>query len=105
MNIPLLSTHLEWTDLALSEESLGQLEEIGEWLRHRDSISEKHAWANQNKSGYLALFAGLNSEIKVHVAALMGRERRWPVYRVDLRITVVRGNLFGKVQRRLFWSY
>lgn len=62
-------------------------------------MSEKHAWTDRDKSGHLALFAGTGSNTKVHAAAILGRERSWPVYRVDLRI--VYSKYIGEFEKNL----
>lgn len=82
------TTDLEWTDLVLPADTLGDVREIVEWLKRpaRDS-------------GYRALFDGPSGTGKTLTAALMGKEVGADVYSLDLSSVV--SKYIGETEKNL----
>src|SRR4030095_10899903 len=77
-----ISTDRSWDDLALTEDTGRQIEEIKNWLREFTPVT-KEATEKKLKPGYRSLFYGPPGAGKTLTAAVLGREFDLPVYKID----------------------
>ena len=78
-----LKTELSWKDLVLPPATLKQLEEVAQWVEHRQQVSPGHP-AKRLKPGYKALFHGPPGTGKTLTASLIGKRTGRQVYSIDL---------------------
>ena len=77
-HLSVITTDQSWTDLALTEEAINQVEQIKAWLKSSNNAEKKL------KPGYRSLFYGPPGTGKTLTAALIGKEFDRPVYKIDL---------------------
>jgi hypothetical protein len=79
-----ITTPLHWDDLVLDAPTREQIEMVGRWIRHADTLL--HGWGlmKRLKPGYRCLFHGSPGTGKTLTACLLGKRYDMPVYRVDL---------------------
>jgi SpoVK/Ycf46/Vps4 family AAA+-type ATPase len=80
----LLSTRLDWADLVLDPQVLGEISEIAAWIKHQDTIMNDWGLSRMLKRGYRSLFYGPPGTGKTLTACLLGKTLNLDVYRVDL---------------------
>ncbi len=80
----LVTTPLDWADLILDEATLRQVETVGHWIEHGDTLMRDWGLARRLKPGYRCLFYGPPGTGKTLTASLLGKRHGLPVYRVDL---------------------
>jgi hypothetical protein len=80
----LLSTRLDWADLVLDPQVLGEISEIAAWIKHQDTIMNDWGLSRMLKRGYRSLFYGPPGTGKTLTACLLGKTLNLVVYRVDL---------------------
>jgi hypothetical protein len=80
----LITTPLEWDDLVLDAATLRQVEMVGRWVAHADTLLWEWGLARRLKPGYRCLFYGPPGTGKTLTASLIGKRHGLPVYRVDL---------------------
>ncbi|MEA3052834.1 MAG: hypothetical protein QOG72_1737 [Sphingomonadales bacterium] len=94
-----LETPYEWDDLVLPEEVAEEIGDIVAWARHERELMEDWGLAKHLKPGYRALFHGPPGTGKTMTAAVLGKELRLPVYRVDLSRVV--SKWIGETEKNL----
>ena len=83
-----ITTELDWDDLVLDAPTRAQVDVIGLWLRHSETLLSEWDLARRLRPGYRCLFYGPPGTGKTLTACLLGKRHALPVYRVDLsRIT------------------
>jgi hypothetical protein len=111
MNFPaqLLETEMEWDDLVLNADTLGQIREIKVWIEHGKTLMQDWGMHRKLKPGYRALFHGPPGTGKTLTASLLGKYTDRPVYRIDLSMVVSKfigeteknlANLFAKAENK-----
>jgi hypothetical protein len=80
----LLTTRLDWADLVLDPQVLGEISEIAAWIKHQDTIMNEWGLSRMLKRGYRSLFYGPPGTGKTLTACLLGKTLNLDVYRVDL---------------------
>ena len=93
-----LTTHLEWADLVLMEDTEHHLQELMLWLKHNNELIEKWG-ANPADTGYKALFYGPSGTGKTLAASLLAKKLNKPIYRIDLSKIV--SKFIGETQKNL----
>lgn len=83
-----IETALDWSDLVLSPAVRDELEAIGAWVRHRDSLVAHPHLGRRVRAGYRALFHGPPGSGKTVTAGLLGKSHGLNVYRIDLSLVV-----------------
>lgn len=94
-----LETTLTWDDLILAEKTKREIEELEIWLKHNQTLSEKHDNRKKFKPGYTALFYGPPGTGKTLTASLLGKYTGKPVYRIDLSVAV--SKFIGETEKNL----
>lgn len=92
-------TSMQWEDLILSSTTLCQLEDILDWVAHKNGLSERLGMEKHLRPGFKALFYGLPGTGKTLCASLIGKRTGMPVYRVDLSQIV--SKYIGETQKNL----
>ncbi len=80
----LLTTKLDWADLVLDPQVLGEISEIAAWVKHQDTLMNEWGLNRMLKKGYRSLFYGPPGTGKTLTACLLGKTLNLDVYRVDL---------------------
>lgn len=94
-----ITTPLEWSDLVLDAATREQVELIGRWVAHGDTLMEEWGLARRLKPGYRCLFHGPPGTGKTLTTALLGKRFGVPVYRVDLSLVV--SKWIGETEKNL----
>lgn len=95
----LLATPLDWADLVLDAPTMRQIEMIGLWLAHAQTLMGAWGLARRLKPGYRCLFHGPPGTGKTLTACLLGKRHELPVYRVDLSRVV--SKWIGETEKNL----
>lgn len=95
----LITTALNWDDLVLPVEVMDQVEEIKDWIQHRDVLLRDWALEGKIQPGHRALFYGPPGTGKTLTATLLGKETGLPVYRIDLSMVV--SKYIGETEKNL----
>ena len=83
-----IETALSWEDLIISDQVNQELNELLNWFKYEDMLSNDAHYAKWVKKGYRALFYGPSGTGKTLTASLLGKTVNRPVYRVDLSMVV-----------------
>lgn len=94
-----LTTKLEWDDLILPQRTLGEILEIQNWVKHRNTLMQDWGMSNKLKQGYRALFHGPAGTGKTMTVALLGKQTGMEVFRVDLSMVV--SKYIGETEKNL----
>jgi hypothetical protein len=94
-----LSTKLDWTDLVLDPNVLGEVSEISAWLEHQNTIMDTWGLSRQLKKGYRSLFYGPPGTGKTLTACLLGKQIGLDVYRIDLSQVV--SKFIGETEKNM----
>lgn len=95
----LLESPLEWRDLVLDHDVMGQVEELHAWLKYGHTLMNEWQLAKKVKPGYRAVFFGPSGTGKTLTAALLGKATGRDVYRVDLSMVV--SKYIGETEKNL----
>ncbi|MBB1199768.1 AAA family ATPase [Enterobacteriaceae bacterium 89] len=95
----LLESPLEWKDLVLEDDVMGQIEELHAWLKHGHTLMTEWQLDKKVKPGYRAVFFGPPGTGKTLTAALLGKATQRDVYRVDLSMVV--SKYIGETEKNL----
>lgn len=94
-----IETAYERADLVLGETVSGEFEDILAWATHERALMRDWGLARHVKPGYRALFHGPPGTGKTVTAAVLGKELKLPVYRVDLSRVV--SKWIGETEKNL----
>ena len=94
-----ITTQLDWEDLVLPQEVLGELETIIAWVRHEETIMQTWGLKKVIKPGYRSLFYGPPGTGKTLTACLIGKAVGADVYRIDLSMVV--SKYIGETEKNL----
>jgi len=94
-----MSTPLDWQDLVLDAATMRQVEMIGAWIAHGQTLMQDWGLAQRLKPGYRCLFHGGPGTGKTLTASLLGKRYGLPVYRVDLSRVV--SKWIGETEKNL----
>ena len=83
-----IETELEWKDLILSDQTMAQLRDLENWIRHGDTLLYDWNMKDRIKPGYKVLFYGPPGTGKTLAASLLGKYTGKDVYKVDLSMVV-----------------
>jgi SpoVK/Ycf46/Vps4 family AAA+-type ATPase len=102
MNFPyssLLTSELSWNDMVLDNETMRQVNEIKTWLKESTSVKPGSVLKKKLKSGYRCLFSGPPGSGKKTTAALIGKEFKKDVYKIDLSMVI--SKYIGETEKNL----
>ncbi len=94
-----IETQLTWNDLVLHPGTRRQIEEIGTWIGHGDTLMNDWGMAAKLRPGYRALFYGPPGTGKTMTACLLGKSTGRDVYMVDLSLIV--SKYIGETEKNL----
>lgn len=94
-----LTTQLEWEDLVLSEQTIGQVRELESWVKHNPTLLYEWGMIRQLKAGYRVLFTGPPGTGKTMTASLIGKSTKLNVFRIDLSMVV--SKYIGETEKNL----
>lgn len=94
-----VTTRLEWQDLVIDPATRAQVDMIGAWIRHSQTLLDDWGLAHRLKPGYRCLFYGSPGTGKTLTACLLGKHHGLPVYRVDLSRVV--SKWIGETEKNL----
>ncbi|HXS36553.1 MAG TPA: ATP-binding protein [Flavipsychrobacter sp.] len=92
-------TSMEWEDVVLHPRTLHQIKDISIWLEHHHKLSLDDNLKKKVKPGYRVLFYGPSGTGKTLTAALLGKEFKKDVYRIDLSQIV--SKYIGETEKNL----
>ena len=95
----LYTTKLEWEDLVLPSITLNAIEEIKDWITHRDAIFQQEKAKKMLQPGFRALFYGVPGTGKSLTAGLIGKSTNRLVFRVDLSKVI--SKYIGETEKNL----
>ena len=79
-----IETEMEWEDLVLHPNTLRQIREIENWIKHSDALLKEWGMKKRIKPGYRVLFYGPPGTGKTLTATLLGKYTGRDVFRIDL---------------------
>lgn len=94
-----IKTEMGWDDIVLNTQTVQQVKDIGVWLEHHHYLFEDENLKRKVKPGYRVLFYGPSGTGKTLTAALLGREFKKEVYRIDLSQIV--SKYIGETEKNL----
>lgn len=94
-----IHTEREWDDLVLPRQTIAQLQELENWLRHNDTLLQDWGLQHVVKPGYRVLFYGPPGGGKTMTASLLGKYSQRPVFKVDLSMVV--SKYIGETEKNL----
>jgi AAA+ superfamily predicted ATPase len=94
-----IETEMEWTDLVLHPNTLLQIREIENWIKHSDTLLHEWGMKKKIKPGYRALFHGPPGTGKTLTATLLGKYTGKEVFRIDLSRVV--SKYIGETEKNL----
>jgi hypothetical protein len=94
-----IETVLDWDDLVLHAGTRRQIEEIGAWLEHGDTLLHDWGMGAKLRPGYRALFYGPPGTGKTMTACLLGKSTGHDVYKIDLSLVV--SKYIGETEKNL----
>ncbi len=95
----LIETEMDWHDLVLHPNTLRQIHEIENWIRHKDTLLHEWGMKKRIKPGYRALFYGPPGTGKTLTATLLGKHTGKDVFRIDLSRMV--SKYIGETEKNL----
>jgi hypothetical protein len=94
-----ISTQRDWRDLVLAAETLQELQDIQEWIRHEHTVMKVWKMEDLLAPGYRCLFHGPPGTGKTFTATLIGKATGKEVYRIDLSMVV--SKYIGETEKNL----
>jgi AAA+ superfamily predicted ATPase len=79
-----IETEMDWDDLVLHPNTLRQIHEIKNWIKHNDTLLYDWGMKKKIKLGYRALFYGAPGTGKTLTATLLGKQTGKAVFHIDL---------------------
>ncbi|RFS19337.1 ATP-binding protein [Chitinophaga silvatica] len=94
-----LKTKLSWKDVVLNPQTDHQLSELRAWYQHNKTLSGKFGMGSRINPGYRALFYGPPGTGKTVSTAILGKEFKKTVFRIDLSNLV--SKYIGETEKNL----
>jgi AAA+ superfamily predicted ATPase len=94
-----IETEMDWDDLVLHPNTLRQIHEIENWIKHNDTLLHDWGMKKKIKPGYRALFYGPPGTGKTLTATLLGKHTGKDVFRIDLSRVV--SKYIGETEKNL----
>jgi AAA+ superfamily predicted ATPase len=92
-------TEMNWNDVVLNQQTTQQVNDISNWLLFHHQLFEDENLKRKVKPGYRVLFYGPSGTGKTLTAALLGKEFKKEVYRIDLSQIV--SKYIGETEKNL----
>jgi AAA+ superfamily predicted ATPase len=94
-----VETEMEWEDLVLHPNTMQQIHEIENWIKHNNTLLQEWDMKKRIKPGYRALFFGPPGTGKTLTATLLGKYTSKDVFRIDLSRVV--SKYIGETEKNL----
>lgn len=94
-----VTTEMNWEDAVLNTQTAQQVKDISTWLQHHHFLFADENLRRKVKPGYRVLFYGPSGTGKTLTAALLGKEFKKDVYRIDLSQIV--SKYIGETEKNL----
>ena len=94
-----ITTNLDWEDLVLDHDTFKEVSEIGDWIRHGNTLLKDWGLSKKIKPGFRTLFYGPPGTGKTLTASLLGKTTGLDVYRIDLSMVV--SKFIGETEKNL----
>jgi hypothetical protein len=94
-----IETQMDWDDLVLHPNTLTQIREIENWIKHNDTLLNDWGMKKKIKPGYRALFYGPPGTGKTLTATLLGKHTGKDVFRIDLSRVI--SKYIGETEKNL----
>jgi len=94
-----IETKMDWDDVVLHPNTLRQIREIENWIKHNDTLLNDWGMGKRIKPGYRALFYGPPGTGKTLTATLLGKHTGKDVFRIDLSRVV--SKYIGETEKNL----
>ena len=94
-----ITTRMEWEDVVLHPQTLSQINDISIWLEFHGRLMKDANLGRKVKPGFRSLFYGPPGTGKTLTAALLGKQFKKDVYRVDLSQVV--SKYIGETEKNL----
>lgn len=94
-----LTTELDWEELVLPKQTMTELGELFEWIKHGGTLLEDWGMGRILQPGYRVLFHGAPGTGKTLTAALIGKRAGMDVYRIDLAAVI--SKYIGETEKNL----
>lgn len=95
----LISTGYDYKDLVLSADTEAQLDEIRTWIKFKKQLLKEWSFEEKIQKGFKSLFYGPPGTGKSMAAALIGKQNKLPVYRIDLSMVI--SKYIGETEKNL----
>ncbi len=94
-----LTSKLAWSDLIIDEATKQQIEQLIDWVSHREALKNIPGLSKHLKPGYKCLFHGESGTGKTLAATLIGKLTGKPVFRIDL--SMISSKYVGETEKNL----
>ena len=94
-----IETKLEWGDLVLDENTVGQVKEIMTWIDHGPTLMAEWGMKTRIMPGFRCLFHGPSGTGKTLTAGLIGKLANKEVYKIDLSMVI--SKYIGETEKNL----
>ncbi len=94
-----IETRLAWDDLVLHPGTRKQIEDIGTWIEHGETLMDDWGMAPKLRPGLRSLFYGPPGTGKTMTACLLGKTTGREVYKIDLSLVV--SKYIGETEKNL----
>lgn len=94
-----IETQLSWDDLVLHPGTRSQIEEIGTWIEHGETLLNDWDMARKIRPGFRSLFYGPPGTGKTMTACLLAKATGRDVYKIDLSLVV--SKFIGETEKNL----
>lgn len=98
-NFPAKLITTNYDNLVLNKDTEQQLDEIKTWLRHKNKLMKEWGFENKIFDGYKSLFYGPPGTGKSLATAVLGKQNKLPVYRIDLSMII--SKYIGETEKNL----
>jgi hypothetical protein len=95
----LISTAYDYKDIVLNSDTEAQLDEIRTWLKYKAQLMKEWSFEGKILDGFKSLFYGPPGTGKSLAAALLGKQNKLPVYRIDLSMVI--SKYIGETEKNL----
>lgn len=94
-----ITTNMFWDDVVLHPRTMQLIKDISTWLEYHEEFFKDENLKRKTKPGYRVLFYGPSGTGKTLTAALLGKQYKKDVYKIDLSLIV--SKYIGETEKNL----
>lgn len=94
-----ITTNMVWDDVVLHPRTMQLIKDISTWLEYHEEFFKDENLKRKTKPGYRVLFYGPSGTGKTLTAALLGKQYKKDVYKIDLSLIV--SKYIGETEKNL----